>query len=87
MSQIVRTNTVQCTIQRPDGSVFNYSGPPEELSIVISQMDKRPISWERYQPLLIAASFFLFSAVLLAWVSRPTVQYQPQSWGRHERTV
>ena len=86
MSQIVRANTVQCTIQRPDGSTFNYVGPAEELSIMISQINKQPFQLVKWQPLILAASFALFSVVLLIWVSRPP-QYQPQSGGHYERIV
>ena len=98
MSEIVRANNAQIKINRPDGSTVEYSGPAEELSVILSQLEKTSKPWltveqlyrwatvfNRLQPLIwgIVAIFLVF--LMLSWVIRPTQEYQPQSWRQHEQ--
>ncbi|MGD1852749.1 MAG: hypothetical protein ACFB2W_00720 [Leptolyngbyaceae cyanobacterium] len=89
MSDLVRANHTQVTIKRPDGSTFEYSGPAEELSVILSQLDKRSsIQWaklatnlRKYQPLFLVGAFAILSVWLMLWTLRPTPEYRPQSHG------
>lgn len=87
MSDIVRASSANIKIQRPDGSTFEYSGPPEELSVILSQLNKDQslglwAKLEKWHGLIIASGFALFSILLLALVLKPVPShYQPNSMG------
>lgn len=98
MPNIVRASTAQIKINRPDGSIVEYSGPAEELSIILSQLDKASKPWltmeqlcklsaafNRLQPLMWGVLTVFAVGIMLSWVVRPANEYQPQSWGHHEQ--
>ena len=91
MTNLVRAANAEIKIHRPDGSVIEYSGPADEFSIIVSQLEKRPNTlvnlyrlanvFNRLQP-LIWGIFAVFAAwLMLSWVLRPAAEYQPQSLG------
>lgn len=77
----------------PDGSKsVEYSGTPEELSVVLSQVNKSDngypqlLQWasklQRLQPFFWVGTFTLLSIWLLIWATKPGTtyyRYQPQS--------
>ena len=83
----------------PDGSKsVEYNGTPEELSLVLSQLNKSQtgysalLEWatklKRLQPLFVAASFCIVCMALLFWATRPgDAYYQPSSGVSYARSV
>ena len=94
MSDLVRANTVTFRAHvRTDGSFdIDYSGAPEELSIVVQQLTKNTqkgwismaqleqwaIQFNRIQPLIIGLLVISLTGVMLSWVLR-SPEPQPQS--------
>ena len=91
--EIVRANNAQITIRRPDGSTVEYSGPAEELTVVLAQLEKgKPLMtmaqlyrwaavFNRLQPLLFGILTLCVAAAMVSWLLTPAPEYKPQSRG------